>query len=70
MTKMTDLTGNVGFAPPIAGKARAKQRRDGVELVATIALAVSLAVAATAVSIGMAHAQTLKSERAAFVTAP
>jgi Na+/glutamate symporter len=67
---MTELTGNVGFAPPIVGKARAKRRRDGVELMATVALAVSLAVAATAVSIGMAHAQAVKSITAVLVPIP
>lgn len=55
---MTVLKGKVGFISPIADKARAKQRRAGVELFATVALAVSLAVAATAVSIGVASAHT------------
>jgi hypothetical protein len=53
---MTELTGKVGFASPIAHKSFASRRR-GIELFATIALAVSLVVAATAVSIGMARAQ-------------
>ncbi len=56
---MTGLTGKVGFASPIAEKAIAKRRRVGVELFATLALAISLVVAATAVSIGMARAQAL-----------
>ena len=55
---MTELTGTVGFASPIAEKTLAKRRRVGVELFATLALAVSLLVAATAV-IGMARAQAL-----------
>ena len=53
---MTELTGKVGFASPIARKSFASRRR-GIELFATVALAVSLVVAATAVSIGMARAQ-------------
>ncbi len=56
---MTELTGMVGFASPIDEKAFAKRRRVGVELFATLALAASLLVAATAVSIGMARAQAL-----------
>jgi hypothetical protein len=57
MTTMTELTGKVGFASPMDEKAIAKRRRVGVELCATLALAVSLVVAATAVSIGVARAQ-------------
>jgi len=56
---MTELTGQVGFASPIAEKKLSKRRRVGVELLATVALAVSLIIAATAVSIGMARAQAL-----------
>ena len=56
---MTELTGMAGFTSPIADKAAAKRRRAGVELFATLALAVSLLVAATAVSIGMARAPAL-----------
>ncbi|MGA7788370.1 MAG: hypothetical protein WCA56_09415 [Xanthobacteraceae bacterium] len=56
---MTELTGQDDFTSPIAGKTIAKRRRAGVELFATLALAVSLLVAATAVSIGMARAQAL-----------
>jgi hypothetical protein len=59
MTTMTELTGMVGFASPREEKTIAKRRRLGVELCATLALAVSLLVAATAVSIGMARAQAL-----------
>ena len=58
MTAINDLTGQVGFATPITEKSFAKRRRLGVELFATLALAVSLMIAATAVSIGMARAQT------------
>jgi hypothetical protein len=54
---MTELTGMVGFASPISQKTFSKRRRVGVELFATVALAVSLVIAATAVSIGMARAQ-------------
>ena len=54
---MTKLTGMVGFASPTKKKTIAKRRRLSVELCATLALAVSLVVAATAVSIGVARAQ-------------
>jgi hypothetical protein len=53
---MTVLKGKVGFASPVADKANAKRQRAGVELFATLGLAISLAVALTAVSIGMASA--------------
>ncbi len=56
---MTELTRKAGFASPIDEKTFAKRRRAGVEMFATLALAVSLLVAATAVSIGMARAQAL-----------
>jgi hypothetical protein len=56
---MTELTGMAGFTSPIAEKRSAKRRRAGVELFATLTLAVSLLVAATAVSIGMARVQAL-----------
>lgn len=56
---MTELTGMAGFTSPIADKRFAKRRHAGVELLATLALAISLLVAATAVSIGMARAQAL-----------
>jgi len=54
---MPDLTGKAGFASPISDKIFAKRRRAGVELFATLALAISLVIAATAVSIGVARAQ-------------
>jgi len=54
---MAELTGMVGFGTPKTEKTFAKRRRLGVELFATLALALSLIVAATAVSIGMARAQ-------------
>ena len=53
---MTELTGKVGFASSIAHQTFANRRR-GIELFATVALAVSLVIAATALSIGMARAQ-------------
>jgi hypothetical protein len=56
---MTGRTGTVGFASPISEKALSKKRTLGVELIATLALAVCLIIAATAVSIGMARAQAL-----------
>jgi hypothetical protein len=57
MMAMNDLTGQVGFGAPTTEKTFAKRRRLGVELFATLALAISLMIAATAVSIGMARAQ-------------
>jgi hypothetical protein len=54
---MTEFAGKVGFASPAAEKKFSK-RRAGIELLATLSLAVSLVIAATAVSIGMARAQT------------
>jgi hypothetical protein len=56
---MADLTGEVGFASPNSEKVLSKKRTLGVELIATLALAVSLVVAATAVSIGVARAQSV-----------
>lgn len=56
---MTELTGQVGFASPATEKKSCKRRSTGIELFATVALAVSLVIAATAVSIGMARAQAL-----------
>jgi hypothetical protein len=58
MTTMTGLTGKIGFTSPISEseKSFAKRRRAGVELFATVALAICLVIAATAVSIGMASA--------------
>ena len=53
---MDDLTGQVGFGSPTTEYTFAKRRRLGVEVFATLALAVSLMIAATAVSIGMASA--------------
>jgi hypothetical protein len=54
---MTELTGMVGFASPIAAKALSRRRTIGVELIATMALAVSLIIAAAAVTFGVARAQ-------------
>jgi hypothetical protein len=59
MHPMTELTGQVGFASPATEKKFCKRRSAGIELFATLALAVSLVIAATAVSIGMARAQAL-----------
>jgi|GEM_PF-6160503 hypothetical protein len=53
---MTALPANVGFTPPPSDTAKATRRRAGIELFATVALAISLAIAATAVSMGMASA--------------
>ena len=56
---MIVATGTVGFTSPTEATLFAKRRRRGVELFAALALASSLLIAATAVSIGMAHAQVL-----------
>jgi hypothetical protein len=52
--------GRVGFDPPIAGQTFLNRRVVAVELMTTAALAVSLVVAVTAVSIGIARADTLR----------
>jgi hypothetical protein len=54
---MIELTDQVGFASPSTEKRFSRRRNLGVEFLATVALAISLVVAATAVSIGMARAQ-------------
>ena len=56
---MTELTGKVGFASPVTEQSFSKRRHAGIELLATVALAISLVIAATAVSIGMARAQAI-----------
>jgi hypothetical protein len=56
ITTMTGLSGKIGFASPTLEKSLAKRRRAGIELFATLGLAISLVVALTAVSIGMASA--------------
>jgi hypothetical protein len=56
ITNMTGLPGKIGFASPTLEKSLAKRRRAGIELFATLGLAISLVVALTAVSIGMASA--------------
>jgi hypothetical protein len=56
---MTALTGKVGFASPISEKVSSRKSILGIELIATLALAVCLIIAATAVSIGMARAQSI-----------
>jgi hypothetical protein len=56
---MSDFHGKVGFASPAASNKCVKRRHFTIELVATIALAVSLIIAVTAVSIGAARAQVL-----------
>jgi hypothetical protein len=53
---MTGLSGKIGFASPTLEKSLAKRQRAGIELFATLGLAISLVVALTAVSIGMASA--------------
>ena len=49
---MAELTGSSGFAPPKPAKAFARNHLVALELIATLALTVSLIVAATAVSLG------------------
>jgi hypothetical protein len=46
-----------GFASPVIDERLRKRRDPAIELIATVALAVSLVIAATAVSIGVARAQ-------------
>ncbi len=58
---MTELTGKVGFASPTAVTNATPCRILGIELLATLALAVSLIVAATTVTIGVARAQAFAS---------
>jgi hypothetical protein len=55
---MPELNGRVGFTHPTARKA-VKQRVVAIELMAMVGLAVSLVIAVTAVSIGIARADTL-----------
>ena len=56
---MTQLNGKVGFVSPAANTTFIRRRHAGVELIATVALAISLVIAATAVSIGATRAQVL-----------
>jgi hypothetical protein len=49
---MAELSGNPGFAPPRAEQTQSRRHAIGLELVATVALTVSLIIAATAVSMG------------------
>ena len=56
---MSEFHGKVGFASPAADSKCVKRRHVAIELIATVALAVSLIIAVTAVSIGAARAQVL-----------
>ena len=56
---MRALTGKAGFDPPAASKTSVRQRIVDLELMATAALAVSLVVALTVVSIEIARADAL-----------
>ena len=58
---MSLRAGEVGFISPTSDHRFATRRRAAVELVATLALFISLIVAATAVSIGVARAQAFGS---------
>jgi hypothetical protein len=51
MTTMAELTGSPGFAPR-SGKTHARKRAAAIHLIATVGLAISLVIAATAVSLG------------------
>ena len=70
---MTELTGKVGFASPVSEKRLTRRRILGVELIASVAIAVCLIIAATAVSISMARAQAFadigRHDRAPFAVA-
>jgi hypothetical protein len=48
---MAELTGRPGFAPR-SEKTQARKRAAAIQLIATIGLAISLVIAATAVSLG------------------
>jgi hypothetical protein len=52
MTTMAELSGKPGFALSTAGQTLARRHAVALEMIATGALAVSLIVAATAVSMG------------------
>ena len=56
---MSEFYGKVGFASPDADTKFVKRRHAAIELIATAALALSLIIAITAVSIGAARAQML-----------
>ena len=56
---MSEFHGRGGFASPAVDSKCVKRRRVAVELIATVALAVSLIIAVTAVSIGAARAEVL-----------
>ena len=49
---MTELTGRPGFVAPRTGRTATRSRAIALEMIATGTLAVSLIVAATAVSMG------------------
>ncbi len=49
---MAELPGKPGFVPPRTEQTLSKRRAVALELVATVALTISLVVAATAVSLG------------------
>ena len=48
---MAGFTNNSGFVPSRTGKTQRKRRADAVELITTLALSVSIVIAATAVSL-------------------
>ncbi len=49
---MAELTGNSGFAPPKPKQTLTRRHAAAIELIATLALTVSLVIAVTAVSLG------------------
>jgi hypothetical protein len=52
MTSMAELAGNSGFARPKPRQTLTRRHAAAMQLIATLALTVSLIIAATAVSIG------------------
>jgi hypothetical protein len=52
ITTMAELAGNPGFAAPKLEETLSRRHAVAIELIATLALTVSLVVAATAVSMG------------------
>jgi short subunit dehydrogenase-like uncharacterized protein len=49
---MAELTGVPGFAPPRRENTTSRRRAVAIELIATVGLTISLAIAATAISLG------------------
>jgi hypothetical protein len=73
MIMLSERTRRDGYVPPIAGCGTSDRGARGVEVMATLGLALALVVAMTAVSIGIARAETLhtfaQGDRTAFALA-